>query len=152
MTAGIPALPWPALNDIGAAARLPNFPGVNFLATDPWHGAKGDNSADNTEAFRKAIDSASAAGGGPVIVPKGDYVTGRFISRATSTSPWNPGLPRSSGRDASEFACRPREPLADGRCARPAELRGDQKWHPGRERHFVVGQVGPTAPGWNPGS
>jgi polygalacturonase len=76
LTAAIPTLPWPAANDIVASTRLPVFPDVNFLATDPKYGAKGDNSTDNTAAFRKAIEAANAAGGGHVIVPKGNYVTG----------------------------------------------------------------------------
>lgn len=40
------------------------------------YGAKGDGQTDNTQAFQKAIDEASAGGGGIVEVPMGKFVTG----------------------------------------------------------------------------
>jgi len=36
----------------------------------------GDNSRDNTEAFRGAIAACVRAGGGRVVVPKGEFLTG----------------------------------------------------------------------------
>ena len=39
-------------------------------------GAVGDNVKDNTDAFRDAIAACAHAGGGRVVVPKGDFVTG----------------------------------------------------------------------------
>jgi polygalacturonase len=39
-------------------------------------GAVGDNKTKNTQAFRDAIDAASAAGGGTVVVPAGEFFTG----------------------------------------------------------------------------
>src|SRR5260370_23770794 len=47
---------------------------ANFNILD--YGARNDGSAPATEAFRKAIQAAKAAGGGTVYVPAGKYVTG----------------------------------------------------------------------------
>ena len=47
---------------------------ANFNIVD--YGAKNDGSAPATEAFRRAIQAAKAAGGGTVYVPAGKYVTG----------------------------------------------------------------------------
>jgi polygalacturonase len=40
------------------------------------YGAKPDGITNNVEAIQKAIDDASNAGGGKVIVPRGRYVSG----------------------------------------------------------------------------
>lgn len=45
-------------------------------------GAKGDGVTDNTAVIQKAIDDASAAGGGKVLVPKGKFVTGIITLRS----------------------------------------------------------------------
>jgi hypothetical protein len=38
------------------------------------YGAQGNGTADDTPAIQKAIDDAASAGGGPVLVPGGDYL------------------------------------------------------------------------------
>jgi polygalacturonase len=40
------------------------------------YGAKGDGKTKNTEAFKKAIEACTSAGGGQVLVPKGEWFTG----------------------------------------------------------------------------
>jgi polygalacturonase len=53
---------------------LPTFPEKDFSITD--FGATPNGQTLNTEAFRKAITSCSAAGGGRVVVPAGTWPTG----------------------------------------------------------------------------
>ncbi|MGN6367825.1 MAG: glycoside hydrolase family 28 protein [Phycisphaerae bacterium] len=52
---------------------LPTIPERTFLLTD--FGAAGDGKTLNTQAFNKAVAAVSAAGGGHLIVPKGEYRT-----------------------------------------------------------------------------
>lgn len=54
--------------------KPPVFPARDFNITD--YGAAGDGKTDCTEAFKKAIDAASRAGGGRVVVPIGKFLTG----------------------------------------------------------------------------
>ena len=44
-------------------------------------GAKGDGVAKDTAAIQHAIDAAHAAGGGCVVVPKGEWLTGALFFR-----------------------------------------------------------------------
>ncbi len=52
----------------------PKFPDKQFDITK--YGAVADGKTLCTEAFKKAIDECSKAGGGMVIVPKGEFLTG----------------------------------------------------------------------------
>ncbi len=47
------------------------LPECRFMVTDPTFGAKGDGFTDDTDAIQAAIDAASEAGGGVVVVPGG---------------------------------------------------------------------------------
>ena len=60
---------------------LPVIPQRTFTVTDS--GAKGDGATDNAKAIQSAIDACAKAGGGAVIVPKGDFLCGpiRLASR-----------------------------------------------------------------------
>jgi polygalacturonase len=53
---------------------LPTIPDRTFTVTD--FGAVGDGRTDNTEAFHRAINVCSEAGGGRVVIPSGLWVTG----------------------------------------------------------------------------
>jgi polygalacturonase len=66
--------PWAALPGILSRIVPPVFPARDFTVTD--FGAVGDNTKDNTGAFRAAIAACTRAGGGRVVVPKGEFLTG----------------------------------------------------------------------------
>ena len=57
-----------------ARIRAPKFPKRDFLITK--FGAKTTAGFDNREAINKAIDACSKAGGGRVVVPAGEFLTG----------------------------------------------------------------------------
>ena len=58
----------------------PQIPLNSVSITD--FGAVGDGLTMNTEAFRKAIESVSARGGGTVIIPRGMWLTGPILLRS----------------------------------------------------------------------
>jgi polygalacturonase len=70
----VPADPWERLPGIVAAIQAPVFPARDFPVTQ--FGAKADGSTDATAAIRAAIEACAKAGGGRVVVPAGDYLTG----------------------------------------------------------------------------
>jgi polygalacturonase len=64
--------PWTKVPEILGRIVAPRFPARDFLITKFGAHDGGDASA----AIAKAIDTCSRAGGGRVVVPKGDYETG----------------------------------------------------------------------------
>ena len=52
----------------------PQFPNREFIVTN--FGAIGDGTNDCSEAFKKAINECTSAGGGSVVVPPGTFLTG----------------------------------------------------------------------------
>jgi len=56
------------------AVKTPNFPDKKFIVTD--FGAKPVKNFLNTKAINDAIDACTAAGGGTVIIPEGQWLTG----------------------------------------------------------------------------
>lgn len=73
-----PSGPWSALDRaadrIVASVRRPVFPPRVFPVTR--FGAVGDGTTDCTAAFKAAIAACNRAGGGHVIVPSGQFLTG----------------------------------------------------------------------------
>jgi polygalacturonase len=65
---------WARVPQILARIKAPVFPAHQFSITD--FGAIGDGDTDCTEAIRKAITACVSAGGGRVIVPAGQFLTG----------------------------------------------------------------------------
>jgi polygalacturonase len=57
-----------------ARIKPPKFKNKDYLITK--YGAVADGKTLATEAFRKAIEECSKAGGGRVVVPKGEFLTG----------------------------------------------------------------------------
>ncbi len=73
--------PWLAVYpQILKRIQPPRFPGKDFEVTR--YGARADGKTDCTEAFRKAIDAASRAGGGRVVVREGVCLTGPIHLRS----------------------------------------------------------------------
>ena len=65
---------WDQVPGILSLIKPPTFPAHDFDVTN--FGAIGDNKTDNTEAFNKAIAACNSAGGGRVVVPHGEFMTG----------------------------------------------------------------------------
>jgi polygalacturonase len=66
--------PWLQVPGILARIKAPVFARRDFPVTR--FGAVGNARADCTEAFARAIAACNKAGGGRVIVPEGEFVTG----------------------------------------------------------------------------
>jgi polygalacturonase len=69
-----PGDPWAQLPSILRRIKPPVFASRDFPVSQ--FGARGDGVTLNTEAFAGAISACSAAGGGRVFVPAGDWLTG----------------------------------------------------------------------------
>jgi polygalacturonase len=65
---------WKQMPQILARIKPPKFPKRDFSVTK--YGAVPGGKTDCTEAFRKAIEACNKVGGGRVIVPKGEFLTG----------------------------------------------------------------------------
>ena len=72
--------PWSRLPAILAGIKAPVFPDRDFPVTR--FGAKPDGVADSTEAFARAIAECARAGGGRVVVPPGEFLTGAIHLRS----------------------------------------------------------------------
>jgi polygalacturonase len=71
---------WLMAARIRDALQRPSIPDRQFDLTD--FGAIGDGSFDCSEAFRKAVQACSAAGGGRIVVPAGTWRTGPIHVRS----------------------------------------------------------------------
>ena len=65
---------WDEIYTIISQIKEPVFPDKTFKITD--FGAVADGKTLNTEAINKAITTCSEQGGGTVLVPKGEFLTG----------------------------------------------------------------------------
>ncbi len=65
---------WDKVPEILAQIKEPVFPGQQFNILD--YGAVADGKTLNSKAINDAIKACSEAGGGTVLVPKGDFYTG----------------------------------------------------------------------------
>jgi polygalacturonase len=67
-------LGWSQADSILTRIKPPTFPNRDFDITH--YGAKGDGVFDCSRAFKKAIDACAKSGGGRVVVPSGQFLTG----------------------------------------------------------------------------
>ena len=80
LSAAGPAVTWHTADEILARIKAPTFPARDFAITD--FGAVAGGQADTTAAIAKAIAACHAAGGGRVVVPAGDWLTGAIHLRS----------------------------------------------------------------------
>jgi polygalacturonase len=71
---------WAQVPGILARIQPPVFPARDFVITN--YGAVADGQADCTAAIGKAIDACVKAGGGRVVVPAGEFLTGAIHLRS----------------------------------------------------------------------
>jgi polygalacturonase len=72
--AQVPNDPWTTMDSILARITPPRFP-VRDLPVTAF-GAKGDGIRDCSAAFQAAVEECAKAGGGRVVVPPGEFLTG----------------------------------------------------------------------------
>ena len=72
--AGPVAAEWAKVPEILSRIQAPVFPDREFPITK--YGAATDGKTDCSEAIREAIDACAEAGGGRVVVPAGEFLTG----------------------------------------------------------------------------
>src|ERR1041385_4510367 len=65
---------WKLESEIRSRIKAPKFPRRDFVITN--FGAVGDGQTDCTAAIAKAIDACAQKGGGHVVVPAGQFLTG----------------------------------------------------------------------------
>jgi polygalacturonase len=65
---------WKQVPEILTRIVEPSFPARDFVITD--YGAVGDGTTDCTTAISKAINACAEAGGGRVVIPAGEFLTG----------------------------------------------------------------------------
>jgi polygalacturonase len=84
-------------------------------------GAVGDGETKNSAAFAKAIDAASRAGGGQVLVPKGIFLTGPIILKSHIDLHLADGATILFSRDYDDYplVATDYEGLPDVRCVSP---------------------------------
>src|ERR1044072_4890310 len=66
--------PWKNVPEILKQIKPPTFRNKDYVITS--YGAVGDGKTMCTEAFRKAIDACNKEGGGRIVVPQGNFLTG----------------------------------------------------------------------------
>lgn len=81
-------------------------------------GAAGDGSTKDTAAFQRAIDRCAALGGGEVIVPAGNYLTGAICLRSNTTLRFSDGAVLNGSGDLTDYPV--------------TEVRWEGKWIQGR--------------------
>lgn len=93
--------PWSAVPSILARIVPPQFPDRHFVITR--YGARGDGRTNNTAAIRRAIDACARAGGGRVVVPKGDFLTGPVHLRSRVDLHVEAGATLRFSRDPADY-------------------------------------------------
>mgnify|MGYP001556091303 CR=1 FL=1 len=67
------------------------------------YGAKGDGSTRDTVSLQRALDACVAAGGGQVLVPAGDYLTGSLVLGSRTTLRLAEGATLTGSPDLADY-------------------------------------------------
>ena len=92
---------WDEVPRILARIKPPKFPSREFDIIR--YGANGDHQADNTEAFRDAIAACFKAGGGRVVIPRGEFITGAIELKSNVNLYVSEGATLRFTRDLSKY-------------------------------------------------
>jgi polygalacturonase len=89
----------------GSAAMAPALPvgGVKLNVRDVGFGATGDGKTKDTLALQLAIERCSVLGGGEVVVPAGDYLTGALTLRSGVTLRVEEGATLNGSPDMADY-------------------------------------------------
>ena len=98
---GDPAHPWAGIDGILGGIQPPAFPNRDFEISA--YGAEGDNQTDCTAAFFKAIAACHASGGGRVVVPPGQYITGAITLKSNVNLHIAQGATIRFSRDSKKY-------------------------------------------------
>jgi polygalacturonase len=96
-----PADPWAEMAAILARIKPPAFPSRDFQISE--YGAQGDNQTDCSQAFTKAIAACHASGGGRVVVPPGQYMTGAITLKSNVNLHLSQGATLRFSRDSKKY-------------------------------------------------
>jgi len=96
-----PASGWAEVPRILDRIKPPVIPDRAFDVTT--FGAVGDNAKDNTDAFRAAIAAATRAGGGRIVVPRGEFMTGAIELKSRVNLHVESGATIRFSHDASKY-------------------------------------------------
>ena len=92
---------WNEVPRILSHIKAPTFPARAFDITT--FGASGNNATDNTDAFRQAVAACVRAGGGRVVVPAGEFVTGAIELKSRVDLHLEPGSTIRFTRDTGRY-------------------------------------------------
>lgn len=89
------------MEQIKKAIKAPKFQNKEYIVTD--FGAKGDGVTKNTSAFKKAIEACNKAGGGKVVVPAGNFLTGPIYLKSNVNLHLNEGTTITFSQDTKDY-------------------------------------------------
>jgi polygalacturonase len=92
---------WQQLAKLLERIRPPVFPKREFDVTE--FGAVGDNQRDSTAAFAQAVSACNRAGGGVVLIPQGEFLTGAIRLKSNVNLHLAEGATIRFSRDPSNY-------------------------------------------------
>jgi len=89
------------MEQIKKSIIAPKFKDKEYLVND--FGAKGDGVTKNTAAFKKAIEACNKAGGGKVVVPAGNFLTGPIYLKSNVNLYLSEGATITFSQDTKDY-------------------------------------------------